>query len=95
MNEENKVCLYCNNYDAYYVKKYCSFARQKVGYCYKHKKIITDSKQTCELWHNNHTLRKNRKAVSVKCLIQVLEEFATVKQILLEEAKENEVDPNG
>ena len=90
MQEKQKECFACGNYQAYYRKGFCYFDKENFGFCTRHKKIV-NKHESCECWRNNCHVRGLRKAICYKKLDEILSNLSEIKQILAEEQEEEKI----
>ena len=93
MAEIKKECWSCGSYHPYYIKGFCRFEKQNLGYCSKCKEQVGDKHQTCGLWRSNHLSRQMRKQVALKSLTEILQSLERLRIILEEEHEMNKIDP--
>lgn len=89
MQEKNKRCLNCGNYQAYYEKCFCEFSRTDKGMC-REKREILDKNGICEHWKSKKILRARRKAVALRALNDIISDIKALRQIFQEEKEEYE-----
>ena len=83
-----KECWSCQYYRAYYKKGFCTFVKQKVGWCGMKQALIEDNHNTCGRWNKIVRIPELRKAVALKKLNQSVDILCEIKQILLEDQEE-------
>lgn len=86
MEEQKKKCECCTcaNFSGYYIKAYCSFLREKTGFCEKHDKKV-DKHGTCGHWRKKlYDQRRKRKAI-MTALEKVLTDINMIRQFIDEE----------
>ena len=84
-----KECWSCNYYRAYYKKGFCTFLKQKVGWCGIKHTMIEDCHHTCERWNKIVRITAMRKATALKKLNESVDILCEIKQILLEDLEES------
>lgn len=89
MKEEQKCkqCLYCDNYDGYYVKGLRRFESIQKGYC-AHLEKIVDNRYGCEHWKSRRRRFLHRKKVASRALYKILMDISAIRQILQENQDE-------
>lgn len=91
MERKNKACWNCGNYKAYYTKGVCHFDKLDYGLCHK-KKVTVDKHCQCEFWRNNYGIRTWREELAKKKLNGIFDAIIEIKQILVEENEEKQID---
>lgn len=77
-------CGNCGRYNTFYTKGYCSFLREKFGYCGKHEKVVSDG-EVCEYWKGRGARRRDiTRGVVLRSLEKGLTDIAALKQIFAE-----------
>ena len=84
MERKNKACWSCYYYSAYYTKGYWTFNKKRFGCC-NYKRQDTDNQSVCENWKDNSQKEESRALSAQRALIQICDDLAVLKQILVEE----------
>ena len=93
MNKENqtkrKKCMYCSNYEGYYIKGLRHFESIKKGYCSNHCKIVSNN-DGCECWKTRARRYYARKRAVSRALYEILMDISAIRQIMLEDKDEGD-----
>lgn len=84
---ENKKCLYCGNFEGYYIKGVHCFERAKQGLCRQQNKIVNNI-DCCELWKTGRRRLYFRKKAVSRALYEILTDISAIRQIMQESLEE-------
>ena len=84
-----KECWSCYYYKPYYTKGFCTFEKERVGFCCRQRIYIEDKHHTCERWTKIVRIPEMRKATALKKLNESVDILCEIKQILLEDLEES------
>lgn len=88
--KKNEKCIYCGNYERYYVKGSQTFQRTNQGYCYQQKTIV-DKNYYCECWKSRLSkINIRKRTISIK-LNKILIDLEVIRQILQENQEEEKI----
>lgn len=93
MKDKRKECWSCQYFRAFYSKRLCHFENENCGFCRYNNKFINDKHHTCEKWFFNGSNRRFRKEVSLKVLNRELDHIVEIRQILVDEMKDDKIFP--
>ena len=85
--QKRKKCLYCGNYESYYIKGLRRFESIKKGCCQMLDKIV-DNNYGCENWKSSSRRHYLRKRVATRALYEILIDISAIRQILQESQEE-------
>ena len=85
--QKSKKCLYCGNYESYYIKGLRRFESIKKGRCKMLDKIV-DNNYGCENWKSSSRKYYLRKRVATRALYEIIIDISAIRQILQESQDE-------
>lgn len=86
---KSQKCVYCSLCEGYYTKGPRRFDRANCGYCYRHRKVVSNG-DGCENWKSGGRRYYNRKLIATRTLNEILWNLSAIRQILEEEQEEKE-----
>ena len=84
MKEENKKCWSCGRFQRYYIKGFCNFQKQDIGFCsLQNKNVCKD--ESCKMWNYRQRVRNMRKQMAISSIVDIHSKLEVIEQVLTEE----------